>query len=62
MQRQAEIAAERAYEDALKKHEEMEFKEARASLARSMGNEVPASSGYGRRMPIMSSAGSRIRV
>jgi hypothetical protein len=63
MQRQAEIEAERAYEEALRKHEEMEFREARESLSHAT-NDVAPSRGYGRRtgMQMMSSTGSRIRV
>ncbi|KAG8797766.1 hypothetical protein FRC17_007653, partial [Serendipita sp. 399] len=50
LQRQAEIEAENAYQEALRKHEEMEFRQARDSLA-----------GLSRR-PIVPPAGGRSRL
>jgi hypothetical protein len=57
LQRQAEIEAEINYQEALKRHEEMEFRQARESLAMS------ASTNFNRRHPMVpSSASTRIRV
>lgn len=58
MQRLAEIEAEIRYQEALKKHEEMEFREARESLTRGGGQGF--GDPYRRGPPVMS--GSRIRV
>ncbi|PVF94781.1 hypothetical protein CPB86DRAFT_867701 [Serendipita vermifera] len=54
LQRQAEIEAEVNYQEALKRHEEMEFRQARESLAMNPS--------LNRRHPMVPSASTRIRV
>lgn len=67
LQRQAEIEAENAYQEALRKHEEMEFREARDSLVRAAQNTIndgysSMPMGYSRRTHVGYSASTRIRV